>query len=114
MQGAYAKGAALLMRAHEQSAPNVYGSSYFDFGSLVLSLSRALVALGQVSLERVLLIGLVSWWCPSQPVVSPRRCLLSRLGVAVRGHLSGAGRTPLQPGVSGAGEVVSRVTVWSQ
>ena len=49
VQGAYGKGAVLLLHAYRLCSGNVYGSCYFGFGSLVLSLSRALLALGQVS-----------------------------------------------------------------
>jgi hypothetical protein len=49
VQGVYGKGAVLLMHAYRLCSGNVYGSCYFGFGFLVLSLSRALLALGQVS-----------------------------------------------------------------
>lgn len=49
VQGAYGKGAVVLLNAYRLCSGNVYGSCYFGFGSLVLSLSRALLALGQVS-----------------------------------------------------------------
>ena len=88
VQGAYGKGAVLLLHAYRLCSGTVYGSWYFGFGSLVLSLSRALVALGQVSFLNPFWSSGSTCPCCSEP----RRAHLGYLCAHAQHPLHGAHR----------------------